>query len=136
MNVNALSSPETQIERARRGLLQLCTAVILLGSAWPLTRMAVLDGAGPSWFALGRAGLSGVMAPVMVAVMVAVMGRLRLPGRADLPTLLALGVLQLAAFFALSHISVAWVGAGRTALLANAVLVSAVPLSAPSCRKG
>ena len=75
--------------------------------------MAVLDGAGPSWFALGRAGLSGVMAPVMVAVMVAVMGRLRLPGRADLPTLLALGVLQLAAFFALSHISVAWVGAGR-----------------------
>ena len=130
--MNALSSPETQIERARRGLLQLCTAVILLGSAWPLTRMAVLDGAGPSWFALGRAGLSGVMAPVMVAVM----GRLRLPGRADLPTLLALGVLQLAAFFALSHISVAWVGAGRTALLANAVLVSAVPLSAPSCRKG
>jgi len=94
--------------------------------------MAVLDGAGPSWFGLGRAGLSGVMAPVMVAVM----GRLRLPGRADLPTLLALGVLQLAAFFALSHISVAWVGAGRTALLAKAVLVSAVPLSAPSCRKG
>ena len=117
------SSPAAPIHRA--GLIQLAVAVILLGAAWPLTRMAVLDGAGPAWFALGRAGFSGLAALVFVAAI----GRLRWPVRRDGPALLALGVLQLAAFFALSHTAVAWVGAGRTAVLANAVLVPAVPLS-------
>lgn len=119
------SSELLQPDQTRRGLLQLCVAVILLGGAWPLTRLSVLDGAGPAWFALGRAGLSGIMALSFVAAM----GRLRLPGRADVPALLALGVLQLGAFFALSHMAVAWIGAGRVAVLANAVLVPAVPLS-------
>ena len=108
-----------------RAYLQLGAAVVLLGGAWPLTRWAVLDGAGSAWFALGRAGFSGLVGLVFVAAT----GRLRWPGRRDMPALLALGVLQLAAFFALSHAAVAWVGAGRTAVLANAVLVPAVPLS-------
>ena len=110
---------------ASRAYLQLGGAVLLLGGAWPLTRLAVLDGAGPAWFALGRVGLSGLIGFGFVAIT----GRLRSPGRRDLPALLALGVLQLATFFALSHAAVAWIGAGRTAVLANAVLVPAVPLS-------
>ena len=113
------------LEPSTRAYLQLGAAVALLGGAWPLTRLAVLDGAGPAWFALGRAGVSGL---VLLGFAVAT-GRLRRPGRGDLPALLALGALQLGAFFALSHAAVTWIGAGRTSLLANAVLVPAVPLS-------
>lgn len=106
-------------------LLQLALAVVLLGGAWPLTRYAVLQGAGPAWFALGRAGFSGLAALIVLGAL----GRLRWPGRRDIPALLALGVLQLAGFFALSHAAVEWVPAGRTSLLANAALIPAVPLS-------
>ncbi len=108
-----------------RAILQLGVAVVLLGGAWPLTRMAVQDGAGPAWFALGRVVLSGLVGLCFVAAT----GRFVRPGRRDIPALLALGMLQLGGFFALAHAAVTWVGAGRTSVLANAVLVPAVPLS-------
>jgi drug/metabolite transporter (DMT)-like permease len=46
-----------------------------------------------------------------------------------LPTLLAIGVFQLAGYFALAHEGVAWVPAGRTAILANTTTMWVVPLS-------
>lgn len=106
-------------------LIQLAGAVVLLGASWPITRLALLDGAPPPWFALGRAGLSGLVAVVVVAASKG----LRRPVRADLPALLALGLLQLAGFFALAHAAVAWVPAGRTAVLSNATLVWTVPIA-------
>ena len=106
-------------------LVQLLGAVLLLGSSWPITRYALLGGAAPFWFALGRAGLSATVA----AVVLGALGRLRRPARRDMPALLALGLLQLAGFFALAHLAVAWVPAGRTAILSNATLVWTVPLS-------
>ena len=109
----------------RTALLQLGASVLLLGIAWPLTRLAVLDGAGSAYFALGRAALSGIS----VLVLAVSIGALRRPGRRDVPALLALGLLQLGAFFAFAHAAVAWVPAGRTAILANAALIPAVPLS-------
>jgi drug/metabolite transporter (DMT)-like permease len=107
------------------GLAQLAGSVIMLGCAWPVTKVAVDQGAGPLWFALGRAGFSGLAA----AAVLAATGRLRIPGRADLPALLAVGLLQLAAFFALVHAAVALVPAGRTAVLSNTTTVWIVPLS-------
>jgi drug/metabolite transporter (DMT)-like permease len=74
------------------GLIQLLVAVVLLSSAWPLTKIALAQGATPLWFAEGRAVLSCLTA----AVLVAARGRLRLPRRADLPALVAIGALQLA----------------------------------------
>lgn len=106
-------------------LVQLLGAVLLLGASWPITRYALLGGAAPFWFALGRAGLSATVATVVLGAL----GRLRWPARRDLPALLALGLLQLAGFFALAHSAVAWVPAGRTAILSNATLVWTVPLS-------
>lgn len=67
-------------------LVQMLGAVLLLGSSGPITRYALLGGAAPFWFALGRAG-----------------------------------------FFALAHSAVAWVPAGRSAILSNATLVWTVP---------
>ncbi len=106
-------------------LAQLGLAVALLGASWPVTKAALLDGAGASWFALGRAVLSMLVATIAVA---AAQG-LRLPGRVDMPALLALGLLQLGGFFAFAHAAVAWVPAGQTAILANTTLVWTVPIA-------
>lgn len=106
-------------------LVQLGLAVVLLGASWPVTKVALADGAGPAWFALGRAGLSAIVAGVAVAAGPG----LRLPGRQDMPALLGLGLLQLAGFFTLAHEAVAWVPAGRTAVLSNATLVWTVPIT-------
>jgi O-acetylserine/cysteine efflux transporter len=107
------------------GLVQLLASVILLSSAWPLTKIALAAGSTPLWFAEGRAILSGLTACAMLAVL----RRFRLPSRPDLPAILAIGGLQLGAYFALAHEAVAWVPAGRTAILANTTTIWVVPLS-------
>ena len=93
--------------------------MVLFGAAWPVTRLAFLHGANPAWFGAGRAALSAASAMALLAVM----RRLRLPRRGDLPALLAVGLLQIAGFFALAHEGAARVPAGRTAVLANATTI-------------
>ena len=44
---------------AAAGFVQLAVSVILLSSAWPLTKIALSLGSTPLWFAEGRAVLSG-----------------------------------------------------------------------------
>lgn len=107
------------------GLAQLAVSVILLSSAWPLTKLAVAAGSTPIWFAEGRSVLSGATA----AAILALLGRLRVPSRADLPALVVIGVFQLGLYFVLAHEAVAWVQAGRTAILANTTTIWVVPLS-------
>lgn len=107
------------------GLVQLAASVVLLASAWPVTKQAINVGASPIWFAVGRAGCSALVAFMVLGTM----RRLRLPGRRDLPALLGVGLLQLAAFFAFAHLAVAWVPAGRTAVLSNVTTIFIVPLS-------
>ena len=63
----------------RLALVQLAVAVMVLGAAWPVTKVALLQGASPSWFAFGRAAMSlGVAGGVVAATR-----GLRVPGRAD-----------------------------------------------------
>lgn len=99
--------------------------MLLLGATWPVTKTALAHGAAPAWFAEGRAALSGLTA----AVVLALAGRLRVPGRRDLPTLLLIGLFQIGGFFALSHAAIAWVPAGRAAVLSNTTTIWIVPLS-------
>lgn len=108
-----------------KGIVQLIASVILLSSAWPLTKIALSRGATPLWFAEGRAVLSGIT----VFAIVLLRGRLRMPARPDLAAIAAIGGLQLAGYFAFSHIAVAWIPAGRTAILANTTTIWIVPLS-------
>jgi drug/metabolite transporter (DMT)-like permease len=107
------------------GLLQLAVSVVLMSSAWPLTKIALEAGSNPLWFAEGRSVLSGLT----IAALLLVRRGMRWPVRADLPALLAIGALQLGAYFALAHAAVAWVPAGRTAILANTTTIWVVPLS-------
>ncbi len=106
-------------------LVQLFASVGLLSSAWPLTKIALAAGSTPLWFAEGRAVLSGLTATILLGAM----GRLRLPSRPDLAAMFAVGGLQLGLYFALAHEAVAWVPAGRTAILANTTTIWVVPLS-------
>ena len=107
------------------GLMQLALSVILLSSAWPLTKIALTLGSTPLWFAEGRAVLSGLT----IAAILALRSTLRLPTITDLPVLIAVGGFQLGGYFALAHEAVAWLPAGRTAILANTTTIWVVPLS-------
>src|SRR3954454_19928268 len=77
-------------KRVAVGFTQLAVSVVLLGSGWPLTKMALGLGSTPMWFAEGRTLLSGAT----IAVILAFRGRLRVPHRDDLPALVAVGVCQ------------------------------------------
>ena len=107
------------------GLVQLLGSIVLLSSAWPITKVALAAGADPAWFAAGRAGLSAVMAFLVLGLL----GRLRLPRRQDFPAMFAVGLGQLAAFFAFAHAAVAYVPAGRTTILCNVTTIFIAPLS-------
>jgi drug/metabolite transporter (DMT)-like permease len=107
------------------GLRPLLISVALFGGIWPVTKHALEAGADPLWFALSRAGLAALVS----ALALGLVGRLRLPLRADRPTVLAVGLLQIGAFFALAHLALHSVPAGRTAILANVTIFWLIPLS-------
>lgn len=109
---------------ALAGLRYLAVSVVLFGGMWPVTKHAFAH-ATPLWFALNRAALAGVVS----AVALAAFGRLRAPRRADLPAVAAVGLLQLGGFFALTHLALGFVPAGRTAILSNVTVFWLVPLS-------
>jgi drug/metabolite transporter (DMT)-like permease len=102
----------------------LLVAVLLFGGAWPVTKAALSD-ATPLWFGTSRA----VLAALVAALLLAVLGRLRLPRREDRRAVLFLGLFQLGGFFVLTHLAVALVPAGRTAVLSNVVTYWLIPLS-------
>jgi len=102
----------------------LFIAIVLLGGSWPITK-AAMEHASPLWFGSSRAGLAALVA----ALLLAVMGKLRLPRPEDYRTVLYIGVFQLGGFFVLTHLAVALVPAGRTAILSNVVAYWLIPLS-------
>ncbi|MFH5926169.1 DMT family transporter [Roseomonas xinghualingensis] len=107
-----------------RDLRLLLLAVVLFGGAWPITKDALRE-ATPVWFAVSRAGL----AALATAAALALMGRLHWPGRRDWPVVVAVGLLQLGTFFALSHLALAILSSGRIAVLSNVTIYWLVPLS-------
>lgn len=103
----------------------LGVAVVLFGGTWPVTKAAIAAGATPVWFAVSRAGLAALVASVLLAAL----ERLRLPVRQDWRIVLAIGLFQIGGFFALAHLALRVVSAGRTAVLANVVSYWLIPLS-------
>ena len=102
----------------------LLVAVVLFGGAWPITKHA-MAAATPLWFGASRAGLAALVALVLLAAL----RRLHLPRREDWRAVVFLGLFQLGGFFALTHLAVALVPAGRTAVLSNVVIFWLIPLS-------
>ena len=102
----------------------LLAAVLLFGGAWPITKAALSD-ATPLWFGTSRA----VLAALVAAALLAALGRLHMPRDGDRRAVLFLGLFQLGGFFVLTHLAVALIPAGRTAVLSNVVTYWLIPLS-------
>jgi drug/metabolite transporter (DMT)-like permease len=102
----------------------LVVAIFLFGGAWPITKAALAD-ATPMWFAVSRAGLATLFSLIVLGLL----GRLHLPREGDWRAVLGLGFFQLGLFFAFTHLAVALVPAGRTAILSNVVAYWLIPLS-------
>ena len=77
------------------------------------------------WFGFGRAALATLVASLLLMVL----RRFHRPRREDLPTVFAVGLLQLGGFFVLAHAAVAMVEAGRTAIISAVVTYWLIPLS-------
>jgi O-acetylserine/cysteine efflux transporter len=102
----------------------LLVAVVLFGGSWPITKHALMD-ATPLWFGTSRAALAALVAMLLLAGL----GRLHFPREGDRRAVVFLGLFQLGSFFALTHLAVALVPAGRTAVLSNVVIFWLIPLS-------
>lgn len=109
----------------RSALLQFALVVAIFGAASPVIQIGLTD-ASPTWFAFWRA----VLAAGATAALVAWRSGLRLPSRADLVVVLGVGVCQIGVFFALLHLALTLVPAGRATLLAYTTQLWLVPISA------
>jgi O-acetylserine/cysteine efflux transporter len=112
------------VATTREGFRYLAVSVLLFGGVWPVTKDALTQ-ATPLWFAFNRCA----MAAGVTLLLLAMLRRLRWPARADLPCILAIGLLQLGGFFALTHTALAWIPAGRMAILTNVTVFWLIPLS-------
>lgn len=117
----AISTPQGSL----RTVLTTLGGALCLGGGWPVTKDAVLHGAAPLVFAEGRLGFS----LLVCAAMLLIRRDIAWPRRADWPAVAGIGVFQFGGFFALSHLGLGLVSAGRTAILANATTIFIVPLT-------
>ncbi len=106
------------------GLAMMVVATIFLGATWPLIRIGV-QLMPPLWYAFFR--MAG--ATLLLFALLAVLGRLRLPSRHDLPTVFGVGLGMLGVFVVLAHLGVQWVEAGRAALLVYTVPLWVTPIA-------
>ncbi len=93
--------------------LLLVAVVILWGANWPVMKVG-LQSMPPIWFASARMSLGAAT----LFALLTVLGRLKLPTRRDLPLVLTVGGLQMAAFLLLVNLALQHVEAGRSAVLA------------------
>ncbi|HSW04907.1 DMT family transporter [Aquabacterium sp.] len=97
----------------RHALLLLATVALAWGINWPIGK-ALLQYLPPIWIVTLRSAL-GALA---LLVFCGLRGRLVWPRRADLPVILSVGLLHMAAFSVLASIGLQHVPAGRSVVLA------------------
>lgn len=108
----------------RQAAILLAAVIVLWGANWPVMKVG-LEYIPPLWFAaarvlVGSACLFGLLAAV---------DRIRLPGRADLPVVLSVSMLQIALFLALVNMGLGNVDAGRAAILAYTTPLWVTPIA-------
>jgi drug/metabolite transporter (DMT)-like permease len=114
---NALSK-----QRRRASLLVACL-VLIWGCNWPVNKV-VLSHISPLWFACLRVAMGSVSLFLVQAFRTE---GVKLPARADLPVVLSIGLVQVAAVMALVQLGLANVPAGRSAILSYTTPVWVVP---------
>jgi len=114
--------PSQTIPRA--ALAQLAIVVVVFGAAGPVIKIGLAE-ATPTWFAFWRAFLSFAVTTLLVGAR----GRLAWPRRRDWAAVVAVGLFQLGAFFALLHLALTIVPVGRSVLLCYTTSLWLVPIS-------
>ncbi len=106
----------------KQGLVLLLVVVIIWGVVWPVQKV-ILESLTPLWMVAMRSIISGaVLLPLM-----ALLGRLRLPRREDLPILLSISLLHMVGFATLSGMGLQLVPAGRSVVLGYTVSLWVMP---------
>jgi drug/metabolite transporter (DMT)-like permease len=118
-------SPEAGARRSHRlGLAMLIAVVLVWGLVWPVNK-AILASLTPVWMVALRSAISvAALVPLL-----AVLGRLRLPKRGDMPIILSIGLLHMAGFATISAVGLQVVPAGRSVVLAYTVSLWVVPMA-------
>jgi drug/metabolite transporter (DMT)-like permease len=96
-----------------RAMALLAAVVVSWGVAWPMLKVGVSH-LPPAWFG----GWRMVIGFAALFALASLTGRARRPARADLPVVLSVGLLQMAAPTALMLFALLLVDAGRASLLA------------------
>jgi len=96
----------------QRSYLVFILVALIWGINWPIMKVAV-GLMHPLWFATARVGLGCLSAFLFLLAIRA----LKMPTRQDLPILLSVGILQLAGAQLLIHAGLAYVPAGKSAVL-------------------
>lgn len=97
----------------RRSLWLLGILVAVWGASWPVIKIGVAT-VPPVWFAC----LRYIVATACLVPIVAARGELRLPSSADCKLILVSGMLQMAAYSALTAVALSHLPAGRSSVLA------------------
>ncbi len=108
----------------RTAWLLLAAVVFFWGVNWPVMKYG-LHYVPPLTFAALRL----IMGAIVLAIIAAWRHELRFPHRQDWPLVLGVGLLQMAAFMGLVNISLQYVPAGRSAILAYTTPLWVVPLA-------
>jgi drug/metabolite transporter (DMT)-like permease len=83
------------------------------GLAWPINKVG-LDFMTPVWYTVARL----IIGTTVMMGIVIVLGKFSLPRREDLPLIFIIGLLQISVYILLANIGLAYLPAGRAALLA------------------
>src|SRR5271169_552695 len=97
----------------RHAMMLVGMLVLIWGCNWPANKIILIH-ISPLWFAYLRLAL-GAMSLFLVRAFWT--DGIKLPARADLPIVLSIGLVQMAAMLALINLGLADVPAGRSAIL-------------------
>ncbi len=117
-----MASGAGAIERRRAMVLVGCM-VLIWGCNWPINKV-ILTYISPLWFACIRMAVGAVSLFLLQAFR---SDGIRLPARSDLPIVLSVGLVQMAAMLALMNLGLANVAAGRSAILCYTTPLWVVP---------
>lgn len=106
------------------GLSMIGALIIIWGFNWPSMKIALED-MPPLWLAFARM----LIAALCVFFYLIVTKNLRLPAKQDLPIILSVGLLQMAAFTAFSNFGLMHVSASRSAILAYTTPLWVIPMA-------
>lgn len=112
-------------ESTGRAALLLGLVIVLWGINWPIMKFG-LHYMPPLWFALART----ILGMLTLVLLLLARGALQVPSRGDLPIVLSVGVVQVGAFLALTHVALLYVDSGRSAILAYTTPLWVAPLAA------